>query len=138
MTWVGWRLALASTESAICLLLLALRSRSLIVDFVIKTLSPEQAQELITSGDCDVVDVREPREWSRGHLPGARLVPFDRLRQSPKAALPRDNVIFVCAAGVRSEAAAKVAEESGFSNVYNLSGGTRNWVNSGYALVVGE
>ncbi len=108
------------------------------MDFVIKTLSPEQAQELIASGECDVVDVREPREWSRGHLPGARLVPFDRLRQSPKSALPRDNVIFVCAAGVRSQAAAKVAEESGFSNVYNLNGGTRNWVNSGYALVVGE
>jgi phage shock protein E len=108
------------------------------VDFVIKTLSPEQAQELITRGDCDVVDVREPREWSRGHLPGARLVSFDRLRQSPKSTLPRDNVIFVCAAGVRSQAAAKVAEESGFSNVYNLSGGTRSWVNAGYALVVGE
>jgi phage shock protein E len=112
--------------------------KSLIVDFVIKTLSPEQAQELITSGDCDVVDVREPREWSRGHLPGARLVSFDRLRQSPKSTLTRDNVIFVCAAGVRSQAAAKVAEESGFSNVYNLSGGTRNWVSSGYKLVVGE
>jgi len=52
--------------------------------------------------------------------------------------LTRDNVIFVCAAGVRSQAAAKVAEESGLSNVYNLSGGTRNWVNSGYQLVVGE
>ena len=105
---------------------------------VIKTLSPEQAQELITSGECDIVDVREPREWSRGHLPGARLVPFDRLRQSPKSTLTRDNVIFVCAAGVRSQAAAKVAEESGISNVYNLSGGTRNWVSSGYKLVVGE
>ena len=127
-----------SIERAHCLLLLASFAKSLIVDFVIKTLSPEQAQELITSGECDIVDVREPREWSRGHLPGARLVPFDRLRQSPKSTLTRDNVIFVCAAGVRSEAAAKVAEESGFSNVYNLSGGTRNWVNSGYKLVVGE
>src|SRR4051812_41868779 len=103
---------------------------SCIMDFVIKTLSPEQAQALITSGECDVVDVREAREWSKGHLPGARLVPFDRLRQSPKSALPRDGVIFVCAAGIRSEAAAKVAEEAGLANVYNLSGGTRNWVNS--------
>jgi rhodanese-related sulfurtransferase len=102
---------------------------------VIKTLSPEQARDMIESGDCDVVDVREAREWSRGHLPGARLVSFDRLRQSPKSTLPRDNVIFVCAAGIRSEAAAKVAEESGFSNVYNLSGGTRSWVNAGLPLV---
>ncbi len=105
---------------------------------MIKTLSPEEAQQLIIRGECDVVDVREAREWSRGHLPGARSVSFDRLRQSPKATLTRDNVIFVCSAGVRSQAAAKVAVESGFSNVYNLSGGTRSWVNAGYALVVGE
>jgi rhodanese-related sulfurtransferase len=105
------------------------------VDLVITALSPEQAQELITRGECDVVDVREPREWSRGHVPGARLVPFDRIRQSPRSALPRDGVIFVCAAGVRSQAAAKVAEESGLSNVYNLSGGTRNWVSAGLPLV---
>jgi rhodanese-related sulfurtransferase len=110
-------------------------TRSPIVDLVITTLSPEQAQEMITRGECDVVDVREAREWSRGHLPGARLVPFDRLRQAPKTSLPRDGVIFVCAAGVRSEAAAKVAEASGLARVYNLSGGTRNWVNHGLPLV---
>ena len=102
---------------------------------MITTLSPEQARELITRGVCDVVDVREPREWSRGHLPRARLVSFDRLRQSPRSALPRDGVIFVCAAGVRSQAAAKVAEESGLSEIYNLSGGTRSWVNAGLLLV---
>ena len=119
----------------VCLLLLVRRAKSLIVDFVVKTLSPEQAQELIALGECDIVDVREAREWSRGHLPGARLVSFDRIRQSPRAALPRDGVIFVCAAGVRSQAAAKVAAESGYSNVYNLSGGTRSWVNAGLPLV---
>jgi len=108
------------------------------LDDVIKTLSPQQAQELISHGECDVVDVREAREWSRGHLPGARLVPFERIRQSPKAALPKDNVIFVCAAGVRSEAAARVAEQYGFANVYNLKGGTRGWANAGLPLVVNE
>ena len=30
-----------------------------------KALSPEQAQQLIQSGECDVVDVREAREWSQ-------------------------------------------------------------------------
>ena len=118
-----------------CLFVLAGAEKSLIVDFVVKTLSPEQAHELIARGECDVVDVRELREWSKGHLPGARLVSFDSLRQSPKSALPRDGVIFVCAAGVRSEAAAKVAAESGLSNVYNLTGGTRSWVNAGLPLV---
>jgi rhodanese-related sulfurtransferase len=102
---------------------------------MINSLTPQQAVELISRGELDLVDVREPREWSSGHLPGARLVPLDRLRASPQAALPRDGIIFVCAAGVRSQTAAKVAEGLGRSNLYNLSGGTRGWVNAGLPLV---
>lgn len=102
---------------------------------MINSIEPRQAQELIARGGFDVVDVREPREWSGGHLPGARLVPLDRLRASPKDALPRDGVIFVCAAGVRSQTAAKLAEANGLTNLYNLSGGTRGWVNAGLPLV---
>jgi len=102
---------------------------------MINSIEPRQAQELIARGEFDIVDVREPREWSGGHLPGARLVPLDRLKASPKASLPRDGVIFVCAAGVRSQTAAKLAEANGFTNLYNLSGGTRGWVNAGLPLV---
>jgi rhodanese-related sulfurtransferase len=102
---------------------------------MIHSLDAKEAQELIARGNFDVVDVREPREWSTGHLPGARLVPLDRLRASPAAALPRDGVIFVCAAGVRSQTAAKVAEATGLRDLYNLSGGTRGWVNAGLPLV---
>jgi rhodanese-related sulfurtransferase len=102
---------------------------------MINTLTPQQANELLSRGGLDLVDVRDQREWSTGHLPGARLVPLDRLRASPKAALPRDGIIFVCAAGVRSQTAAKLAEANGLSNLYNLSGGTRGWVNAGLPLV---
>ena len=102
---------------------------------MIQSLTPKQAHELIARGDVDVVDVREPGEWSTGHLPGARLVPLDRLQSSPKDALPRDGVIFVCAAGVRSQTAARVAQANGLSHLYNLSGGTRGWVNAGLPLV---
>jgi rhodanese-related sulfurtransferase len=102
---------------------------------MIHSLDAKEAQELIASGTFDVVDVREPREWSTGHLPGSRLVPLDRFRASPAAALRRDGVIFVCAAGVRSQTAAKLAEANGFRDLYNLSGGTRGWVNAGLPLV---
>jgi phage shock protein E len=85
--------------------------------------------------EVDVVDVREVTEWSSGHLPGSRLVPLNSLRANPKTALPRDGIIFVCAAGVRSQTAAKVAEASGLTKIYSLSGGTRGWVNAGLPLV---
>jgi rhodanese-related sulfurtransferase len=102
---------------------------------MIKALTPQQANELLSRGEVDVVDVREPHEWSGGHLPGARLVPLAQFRANPKAALERDGVVFVCAAGVRSETAARVAAGLGYAKVYNLSGGTRAWVKAGFALV---
>jgi rhodanese-related sulfurtransferase len=102
---------------------------------MIKPLTPQQAHELIARDELDVVDVREPPEWSSGHLPGSRHVPLDRLRADPKAALTRDGVVFVCAAGVRSQTAAKLAEANGLTRVYSLSGGTRGWANAGLPLV---
>lgn len=102
---------------------------------MVSSLSPHQAQELIAKGTFDIVDVREPGEWSTGHLPGARLVPLQSLRANPQNALPRDGIIFVCAAGVRSQTAAKVAEANGMRDLYNLTGGTRSWVNAGLPLV---
>jgi len=105
------------------------------MDDMIHSLDPRQAQELISHGQLDVIDVREANEWSTGHLPGARHVPLGRLRASPKDALLRDGVIFVCAAGVRSQTAAKLAEAEGLVNLFNLTGGTRGWVNAGLPLV---
>jgi rhodanese-related sulfurtransferase len=104
---------------------------------MVHSIDAQTARQLIASGDVDVVDVREPSEWSSGHLPGARLVPLGKLRGAPKAELTRDRVIFVCAAGVRSATAAKLAVANGLATVYNLSGGTKGWVRAGLPLVQG-
>jgi rhodanese-related sulfurtransferase len=98
-------------------------------------LSPQQAQELMSHGEVDVVDVRDTGEWADGHIPGARLVPLDQLRAAPKAALPRDGVLFVCAAGMRSQTAARIAAGLGLTKVYSMNGGTRAWAKAGLPLV---
>ena len=98
-------------------------------------LTPIQAQKLLSHGDLEVIDVRDPGEWSGGHIANARLVPLELLRASPKAVLKRDGVVFVCAAGVRSETAARIALAHGLTGVYSLSGGTRAWVKAGLQLV---
>jgi len=85
----------------------------------------------------DVVDVREAREWSSGHIPQARLVPLDQLRADPQRALPHDGVVFVCAKGVRSLTAAKLAERLGLHHLYSLAGGTSGWVKAGLPLAYG-
>lgn len=102
-----------------------------------KTLSAAELQSLLST-DIDIVDVREPHEWSTGHVPGARLVPLAQLRADPRGALPRDNVVFVCAKGGRSATAADIAEQLGRSAVYSLGGGTDGWRTAGLPIVMPE
>jgi len=94
-----------------------------------------RARELIESGEVEVIDVRDPHEWLNGHIEVARHVPLTRLRTGAKSYLNRDNVIFVCAAGVRSNMAAQLAAAAGLSQVYNLAGGTKAWTQAGNSLV---
>jgi rhodanese-related sulfurtransferase len=100
-----------------------------------QTITPQAAAQLIDSGDALVVDVREHHEWVTGHIASAQHAPLSRLRQTPKAYLQRDRLIFVCAAGARSKLAAQLATALGFKEVYNLSGGTQAWRAAGLGLV---
>jgi rhodanese-related sulfurtransferase len=48
--------------------------------------------------------------------------------------LKRDGVLFVCAAGMRSQTAARIAAGQGYTAVFSLSGGTRAWTKAGLHL----
>lgn len=101
---------------------------------MIKALTPQDAQALIAKGEVDVVDVRDPGEFAEGHVPRARNVPLGILKADPRGKLSRDNVLMVCAKGVRSQTAATVAEELGLNQIFQLTGGTRAWVDAGLPL----
>ncbi|HWA77015.1 MAG TPA: rhodanese-like domain-containing protein [Polyangiaceae bacterium] len=109
---------------------------STILEDMVKPLSPKQVFERIAQGGVEVIDVREPHEWVDGHVPSARLLPLGQFRQNPKALTVEQGhaVVFVCAAGVRSETAARLSLQHGFKDVYNLTGGTRAWVKAGLPL----
>ena len=92
---------------------------------------------MLSRDDVDVVDVRDEKEWTSGHIAQARLVPLDQLRADPERNLKRDSIIFVCAKCVRSLTAAKLAERLGFSKLYNLEGGTAGWAKAGLPLIQG-
>lgn len=104
---------------------------------MVANISAREAADIIATDDVDVVDVRDEQEWLTGHIPHARVVPLDQLRADPERALQRDSIIFVCARGMRSLTAAKLAERLGFSKLYSLDGGTAGWAKAGLPLVVG-
>ena len=91
--------------------------------------TPEQAQELIAQGAL-VVDVRQPNEWIRGHIPQAELIPLDGIYLFGKAIAdyPKDqDMLLVCEMGQRSVVAAEIALVAGYTRVYNLAGGMSAW-----------
>ncbi|MEP0775253.1 MAG: STAS domain-containing protein [Acidobacteriota bacterium] len=83
-----------------------------------------------------VVDVREPEEYSTGRLPGAMLLPLRSLPERMPE-LPRDRrILLVCRSGRRSARALHWLLEEGFSDVYNLKGGTLAWKAAGRPVEV--
>jgi len=105
---------------------------------MILPITAHAVQELLARGDVEVIDVREAHEWATGHIAGARRVALNELRNNPQAALLRDSVVFVCAAGVRSETAARIAVAHGLTRVYNMTSGMRGWVRAGLPVALPE
>ncbi len=102
---------------------------------MVETLTPDAAADLLGHAHIDLVDVRDEREFCSGHLPGARNIPLETLRADPDKFLSHDKtIVFVCAKGVRSLTAAKLAERLGYEHVSNLEGGTAAWAKAGYSL----
>lgn len=102
-----------------------------------KHLTPREAEALLAAGGVELIDVREPREWATGHLPGARHLPLDVLRLNPSEKLSSNRpVIFVCAKGGRSQTAAGLADQLGLAQVYSLDGGTEEWAKLGLPIEV--
>jgi SulP family sulfate permease len=77
-----------------------------------------------------VIDVREPREFGRGHIPGANLLPLPVLIQHVDR-VPRDRpVVMVCQSGRRSMRAAVLLNSRGYGNLRVLRGGMIAWENA--------
>jgi rhodanese-related sulfurtransferase/rubrerythrin len=77
--------------------------------------------------DYNLVDVRQPEEYSQGHLPGAKLIPVGALQEHLKELDPSKPTITYCAVGPRSRAAASVLSRAGFKEVHMMRGGLNAW-----------
>jgi glyoxylase-like metal-dependent hydrolase (beta-lactamase superfamily II)/3-mercaptopyruvate sulfurtransferase SseA len=92
-------------------------------------------QELKSRADAfQVVDVRRPGEYASGHVPRAVSIPLDRLERD-LARLDRSRpTAVICAGGYRSSAATSLLRRHGFSELYNVVGGTSAWVAAGFEV----
>ena len=90
-----------------------------IVDFWYAEDYPE-----VTAGGA-ILDVRTWFEFQDGHIPGAVHLPLHQLRRrlAELEELKGRPVYVYCLSGVRSYIAGRMLMQSGFKQVFNLSGG---------------
>ena len=104
----------------------------------IDEVDPAVVREQASNGAV-MIDVREPEEWSAGHIPGAKHVPKSYLESRIEGAVPdRDaHVILYCASGNRSAWAARtLTEDLGYESVESMTGGFTLWKDRGYEVEV--
>ena len=94
-------------------------------------------KQVTTKTEKVVLDVRTPSEFKGGHLAEATLMNVnDSNFKDQISALQKDKPVYVyCAAGVRSNKAAKILKQEGFTQVFELSGGIQAWQAAGKPVV---
>ena len=102
----------------------------------IDEVDPAAVREQVGNGAV-IVDVREPEEWSAGHIPGAIHVPKSYLESRIEGAVPdrERHVVLYCASGNRSAWAARtLIEDLGYEHVESMTGGFTLWKDRGYEV----
>jgi rhodanese-related sulfurtransferase len=96
-------------------------------------LPPAEVAERHARGEVELIDVREPYEWTAGRIAGARHVELGRLAQAADA-LPRERpLVFYCRVGARSAMAAAAFRRAGY-DAASLDGGLEAWAAEGRPL----
>lgn len=83
-----------------------------------------------------VIDVREPDEYTDGHVPGAVHIPLQSVPDRLEL-IPADQPVYVvCAVGGRSARAVQWLRGQGV-DATNVAGGTKAWIEAGRPVVRG-
>ena len=91
------------------------------------------AKQMMEAGGIRIIDVREPNEYASGHVPNAELIPLGQILAKPQDHIRTDQkTIFICGVGQRSAVAAEMAAAVGATDIYNMEGGTKAWIESGF------
>jgi rhodanese-related sulfurtransferase len=91
-----------------------------------QTISPAEAQRRIEAGAV-LIDIRNPDEYARAHIPCARNLPLTQIGRIEGA----PEVIFHCKSGMRTSANAQAREATTDAPVFLLVGGFDAWQKAG-------
>jgi len=95
-------------------------------------------QEVLKDGNVTVLDVRTPKEIAQGKISKTALeADFfeDNFIEEVTSKIFKDETIYVyCKGGTRSAKAVVKLRELGYSKVYNIEGGIKDWMAEDYKV----
>ena len=105
----------------------------------ISKISADEVYKALTEkADVIFLDVRTPGEFSRGKIEGSINIPVDAISTQIEATIPDKNkTIYVyCLSGARSDVAATILQQLGYSHVFSMTNGLLMWRSKKYPTVV--
>ncbi len=100
---------------------------------IVENVTLAELKQGLSDGSIVLVDVREPHEFSAGHIPGSALNPlqsFDPAALPPPASGKR--IVLSCRSGNRSVTALRLAQEAGRDDIRaHFGGGMLAWEGAG-------
>ena len=93
--------------------------------------SVEQAKDATNDVNVQFIDVRRPAEHVSGHARNAMNLPLDILAKEVGKLDPARPTYVLCQSGYRSSLATSILENAGFKEIYNVTGGTKAWMDAG-------
>lgn len=99
---------------------------------------PTTVKRLENNEKFVLIDVREDHEWAQGHIPSAIHLSRGIIERDIEKMFPEKNteLVLYCGGGFRSVLSAYNLQKMGYTNVISMDGGVRDWINSGYKLVL--
>lgn len=93
-----------------------------------KTIGPSEVKEMLDKGEATLLDVRNPDEIKAdGYIKDSVLIPLPELEGRMGELDKEKTYITFCAVGGRSQKAAALLSNNGFTKIYNAKEGMKTW-----------
>lgn len=105
-----------------------------------RTFNRDELQRMLSAADAPIlIEALPERYYAAGHLPGARHLPHDEVKQRAGEVAPDKSkpIVVYCASETcrNSHQAAAAFEMLGYTDVAVYPGGKQDWESAGFNLV---
>ena len=104
---------------------------------MIKQISADDVRNSLGDSSIMIIDVRTSSEFSKGSIQGSINIPVNEINEKIKSLVSDKNkrIYLYCLSGSRSDAAASILTDLGYTNAYSMTSGLLMWRFKKYEVI---